>query len=56
LLLWHSGAIRGFGPSLNLLPGHTDGHFFSFDAEYCLTSACQIVLEFREQFLEWFLR
>ncbi len=55
LLLGRSGTIRGFGASLNLLPEHNDGHFFSFDAEYYRTSACQIVPEFREQLLERFL-
>jgi CubicO group peptidase (beta-lactamase class C family) len=55
-LLGHSGAIRGFGSSLNLLPEHNAGYFFSFNAECYETSACQIISEFREQFLERFLR
>jgi CubicO group peptidase (beta-lactamase class C family) len=55
-LLGHSGAIRGFGNSLDLLPKHNAGYFFSFNAECLETSACQIVSEFREQFLERFLR
>jgi hypothetical protein len=33
-LLAQSGAIRGSGGRLNLLPKHNDGHFLSFDAEY----------------------
>jgi CubicO group peptidase (beta-lactamase class C family) len=53
-LLGHSGAIRGFGASLNLLPEHNLGYFFSFNEECYLTSACEIVPEFREQFLERF--
>jgi CubicO group peptidase (beta-lactamase class C family) len=55
-LLGHSGAIRGFGNSLDLLPDHNAGYFFSFNAECLETSACQIVSEFRKQFLERFLR
>jgi len=55
-LLGHSGAIRGFGSSLDLLPEHNVGYFFSFNAECLETSACQIVSEFREKFLERFLR
>jgi CubicO group peptidase (beta-lactamase class C family) len=53
-LLGHSGAIRGFGASLNLLPEHNLGYFFSFNEECYLTSACEIVPEFRKQFLERF--
>ena len=53
-LLGHSGAIRGFGASLNLLPEHNLGYFFSFNEECWQTSACGIISEFREQFLERF--
>jgi CubicO group peptidase (beta-lactamase class C family) len=52
--LGHSGAIRGFGSSLNLLPEHDAGYFFSFNAECYETSACQIIPAFREQFLAQF--
>jgi CubicO group peptidase (beta-lactamase class C family) len=55
-LLGHAGAICGFGNSLDLFPEHDAGYFFSFNAECLDTSACQIVSEFREQFLERFLR
>lgn len=55
-LLGHSGAIRGFGNSLDMIPGHNAGYFFSFNAECLETSACQIVSEFRTQFLERFLQ
>lgn len=55
-LIGHSGAIRGFGNSLDMLPEYNAGYFFSFNAECLDTSACQIVTEFREQFLERFLR
>jgi CubicO group peptidase (beta-lactamase class C family) len=55
-LLGHSGAIRGFGSSLDMLPEYNAGYFFSFNAECLETSACQIVMEFRNQFFERFLR
>jgi CubicO group peptidase (beta-lactamase class C family) len=55
-LLGHGGAIRGFGSSLDMFPEHDMGYFFSFNEECYETSACQIVPEFREQFLERFLR
>lgn len=55
-LLGHSGAIRGFGSSLDLMPEHNAAYFFSLNAECLETSACEIVSEFRKQFLEWFLR
>lgn len=55
-LIGHTGAIRGFGSSLDLLPEHNAGYFFSFNAECLDTSACQIVPEFRKQFLERFFR
>jgi CubicO group peptidase (beta-lactamase class C family) len=54
-LVGHSGAIRGFGSSLNLLPEHDLGYFFAFNEECYLTSACDVVSAFREQFLEQFL-
>jgi CubicO group peptidase (beta-lactamase class C family) len=53
-LLGHSGAIRGFGTSLNLLPEHNAGYFFSFNEECYLTSACEIISAFREQFMNQF--
>ena len=53
-LLGHSGAIRGFGSSLNLLPEHSLGYFFSFNEECYQTSACEITSAFREQFLKRF--
>jgi CubicO group peptidase (beta-lactamase class C family) len=55
-LLGHSGAIRGFGSSLNLLPEHDAGYFFCFNAECYETSACEIISAFREQFLEQFFQ
>jgi CubicO group peptidase (beta-lactamase class C family) len=53
-LLGHSGAIGGFGSSLNLMPAHDLGYFFSFNEECYQTSACEIVSAFRTQFLEHF--
>jgi hypothetical protein len=50
----HSGAIRGFGSSLNLLPAHDMGFFFSFNEECYQTQACQIIRDFREEFLAYF--
>ena len=55
-LIGHSGAVRGFGSSLNMLPEHDMGYFFSFNAECIGTSACEIVPAFRKQFLERFFR
>ena len=55
-LIGHSGAICGFGNSMDMLPEYNAGYFFSFNAECLDTSACQIVTEFREQFLERFLQ
>ena len=53
-VIGHSGAIRGFGSSLSLLPDHDMGYFFSFNAECYETTACQIVSEFRQEFLDQF--
>ena len=53
-LLGHSGAIRGFGTILDLLPEHDAGYFLSFNEECYQTSACEIISEFREQFLKRF--
>ncbi len=53
-LLGHSGSTRGFGNSMNLLPKHSLGYFFSFNEECYETSACEIIPAFREQFLERF--
>ena len=52
--LGHSGPIRGFGASLNILPEHDIGCFFAFNAECYEKTACQIVSEFRQQFLKQF--
>lgn len=53
-LLGHSGAIQGFGNSLNLLPDHGLGYFLSFNEECYQTSACEIISAFRKEFLERF--
>jgi CubicO group peptidase (beta-lactamase class C family) len=54
-LLGHSGAIRGFGSIMDLLPEHNMGYFFSFNEECYQTSACDLIPAFREQFLERFI-
>ncbi len=53
-LIGHSGAIRGFGSILDLLPKHNLGYFFSFSLECLDSSACEIIPKFREQFLDRF--
>ena len=53
-LLGHTGAISGFGSSLDLLPAHNLGYFFSFNEECWQTSACEIISAFRTQLLERF--
>ena len=55
-LLGHSGAIRGFGSILDLLPEDDAGYFFSFNEECYETTACEIISEFREEFLARFYR
>ena len=53
-LIGHSGAIRGFGSILEFFPEHKMGYFISFNEECWQTSACEILQEFRTQFLEHF--
>jgi CubicO group peptidase (beta-lactamase class C family) len=53
-LVGHSGAIRGFGSSLVLLPDHDMGYFLSFNEECYQTTACEVVGKFREAFLKRF--
>ncbi len=52
LLLGHSGAIRGFGSLLHILPERNIGFFLSFNEECWGTSACEILQNFRLEFLE----
>lgn len=54
-LIGHSGAIRGFGNSLNLLPSYDMGYFISFNAECYETSACQIISDFRQELIDRFM-
>ena len=54
-LLGHSGAIRGFGNILDLVPAHNLGYFFSFNEECYQTFACDIIPTFRQAFLKQFL-
>jgi hypothetical protein len=53
-LLGHSGAIKGFGSILEFFPDQGFGYFISFNEECWQTSACTIILEFRDQFAERF--
>jgi CubicO group peptidase (beta-lactamase class C family) len=53
-LIGHTGAIRGFGASLDLLPEHDMGYFFAFNEECYLTSACDIIPRFRREFAKRF--
>jgi CubicO group peptidase (beta-lactamase class C family) len=53
-LIGHSGAIRGFGSILDLLPERNLGYFYSFNQECWGSSACEIISEFRQQFLNHF--
>ena len=55
-LLGHSGAIRGFGSLLELLPERNLGYFLSFNEECWGTCACEILQDFRIQFLDWLQR
>jgi CubicO group peptidase (beta-lactamase class C family) len=55
VLLGHSGAIRGFGSFLALLPDLSIGYFISFNEECYETSACDIIPEFRRAFADQFL-
>jgi CubicO group peptidase (beta-lactamase class C family) len=53
-LIGHTGAIRGFGSSLDLLPAHGVGYFMSFNEECYMTEACKIISRFREAFVKRF--
>lgn len=55
-LIGHSGAIRGFGNIMDLLPEHNIGYFISFNEECHQTSACEIIPAFRKQFVERFIK
>jgi CubicO group peptidase (beta-lactamase class C family) len=54
-LIGHSGAARGYGSSLNIFPDYDMGYFFCFNAWCYETSACQIIPEFRQAFVERFM-
>jgi len=53
-LIGHSGAIRGFGNILDLLPEHHAGYFISFNEECYQTSACEIISSFRQELVQVF--
>jgi len=50
-VLGHTGAILGFGSSLDLYPDHNLGTFIAFNAECYQSSACSIVSDFRQAFV-----
>lgn len=54
-VLGHTGAIRGFGSSLDLFPDYGVGYFLAFNLECYGTSACGIIPQFRQAFVEHFL-
>ena len=54
-LVGHSGSTLGFGSSFNLLPSYNMGYFISFNAECYQTNACQIISDFRREFINHFL-
>jgi CubicO group peptidase (beta-lactamase class C family) len=53
-MIGHSGSTLGFGNSLNMLPGYSMGYFISFNAECYQTNACQIISDFRREFINFF--
>ena len=53
-LIGHSGAIRGFGAIMDLIPGRDTGYFFAFNLECLDSSACEIIPEFRSAFMDLF--
>jgi CubicO group peptidase (beta-lactamase class C family) len=53
-LIGHSGAIRGFGNIMDLLPEYHLGYFISFNAECLNSNACDIIPAFRQAFLDEF--
>jgi CubicO group peptidase (beta-lactamase class C family) len=55
-VLGHTGAIRGFGASLDTFPDHDAAYFLAFNAECWASSACEIIPEFRQEFVERFPR
>lgn len=48
----HSGAIRGFGSQLTLLPELRLGYLVSFNQECSGTSACSMIAALRQQFAD----
>ncbi|HUW11850.1 MAG TPA: serine hydrolase domain-containing protein [Anaerolineae bacterium] len=55
-VLGHTGAIRGFGATLDMFPEQGVGYFFALNAECWSSSACVIISQFRQAFAERFLR
>ena len=53
-LVGHSGAIRGFGAIMDLIPERDMGYFFAFNLECLDSSACEMIPEFRTAFMDLF--
>jgi CubicO group peptidase (beta-lactamase class C family) len=53
-LIGHSGAIRGFGAIMDLIPEQDVGYFFAFNLECLDSSACEMIPEFRSAFMDLF--
>ena len=53
-LIGHSGAIRGFGAIMDLIPERDVGYFFAFNLECLDSSACEMIPEFRSAFMDLF--
>ena len=53
-LIGHSGAIRGFGAILTLMPTHRLGYSVAFNQECAGTSACAMIPALRQQFADRF--
>jgi CubicO group peptidase (beta-lactamase class C family) len=50
-MLGHTGAIKGFGSSLDLYPDLNTGTFVAFNAECWESEACSIISELRQAFV-----
>ncbi|MBN1579614.1 MAG: serine hydrolase [Anaerolineae bacterium] len=53
-LIGHSGAHRGFGADLTLLPEQRLGYFLAFNQECAGSLACSMIPALRQQFLDHF--
>lgn len=53
-IIGHSGAHRGFGAILTLMPEHRLGYFMAFNQECLGTSACAMISALQQQFADRF--